>query len=501
MNLTLGLLGLLPFLTLFLGLTLTRLKSFLVAAIVLVMSLLMGFFFWEAGPALLGGAVLEGLVVAVVPIIWVIFAAVFTYLLSQETGAIEAMKQFLRRLSPDRNVQAVLIAFCLGGFLEAVAGFGTAVAIPTALLISIGFPPVRSAVIALVANSVPVAFGALGIPVIVLSQITELPVATLTWFVAVQLLPFAIFVPLALVLIANGGRRGAGASLRDALVIGFAFTVAQTAIARFLGPELVAVGGALAGLGVFALMRRVRGPEGAEARDYQPSAPLGIGKATLNYAMLLVLVLATRLLPLPWLEEAPFRIGFEIQGHPQVIDWLTTPGTLLLLSTMVGAAIQGVSMRTILRNLGRTLNRIKFSALTILSIVALAKVMGYSGIIDSVAEMLAAASGSLYPLIAPILGAIGTFVTGSDTSSNILLGQLQRQTATQAGLPVEWVVASNTSGATAGKMISPQSISVAASTVGMEHEERNIMRSTILYCVGYAVALGLYVLLVSRILS
>ncbi len=485
-----AIIGLVPFLFLFTGLGFTRLQAHLVTFVTLVTSLSLATGVWDAPLSTLALACAEGAVTALVPIIWVIFAAVLSYLVSVETGAMEVIKRHLTAVTSDTRVQSVLIAFCFGGFLEAVAGFGTAVAIPTAMLISIGVAPVPAATMALVSNSVPVAFGALGIPVIALGKVTALDVGTLTRYVAYQLLPFAILVPIAVALIANRGWRGLARVLPDIVVIGVTFSVVQTLIAVFAGPELVAVGGSLASLAVYVAYRAVTGkPE--EKPEWRK-----LLFATANFILLLASVLLTRLIDIPALKQPPFAFTLHFgEGHDVVLDWLTTPGTLLFIATLIGALLQGMSLRTFGHTMKMTASKIKYSALTIIFILMLAKTMFVSGMVSSVAVALAAISGVAFPLISPFIGAIGTFVTGSDTSSNILFGELQRQTATSTGFNPEWLTAANTSGATAGKMISPQSLSVATSVVGIESEQGRLLRQNLLYCLVYLLPLGVYVLL------
>jgi len=493
-NLTFGLISTLPLLLLFAGLTATSIKSHFVTLAALIVTALLACIVWKMSSARLASSVIEGGLIALIPIIWVILAAVFTYFAGVESGAMETVRATLMTLSPDRNVQAVIIAYCFGGFLEGVAGFGTAVAIPTAVLITMGFAPITSAVIALVANSVPVAFGALGIPVIVLAQITGLDLVTLTHYVALQLLPFSILVPVAIALISNGGPTGLGASLPEVLVLGILFGGIQTLTAFYLGPELVAVMGSLGSLALYILYRYFTGKWEADVDQKKLILALA------SYIVLLVLVVITRLLPLDFLKRTPFVLVLPVGISAVKIDWLTTPGTLLFVSAIAGSLLQGLSPKTVVRVFFQSLGRIKWSAWTIVNIVALAKVMGYSGMVASTATLLAAFSGKAYPLLAPGLGAIGTFVTGSDTASNILLGELQRETAKKIGADVSWIVASNTSGATAGKMISPQSISVAAATVGLQSEERAIVRRTFLYCAFYSAVMGLFVYVVNLLL-
>jgi lactate permease len=485
-----GLAGLIPFALLFYGLSATKFKSHLVTFFVLAVTTVLAFF-WHMTLDKLMAVAIEGMVTALVPIIWVIFAAVVTYFITVETGAMETIKKFLFDITPDTNVQVVIIAFCMGGFLESIAGFGTAVAIPTAMLISIGIKPLKAAVLCLVANSVPVAFGALGIPVIILADITALDLALLTKYVAVQLMPFAVLVPAALTIINNGSLKGARKSIIESLFIGISFTIGQIFTAFFLGPELTALIGSIFSLSIFVLYKKFG----------QKTQFKKISWAVINYIILFAMVILTRLIFKEGLKHPFFNPVIGISGHSVKIDYLSTPGTLLFVSAVSGGLIQGLSLKEIGCLMVKSADRIKFSAITIMNIVVLAKVMGYSGMITSVAALVVLVSGKFYPFFAPLIGAVGTFITGSDTSSNILFGELQKKTAIGISADPTWIAASNTSGATAGKMISPQSISVAASTVGLGSEENQIIKITISYCLLYVLLLGIYVYFANFLLT
>lgn len=476
-----------PFLILFTILGFTRIQSYIATSAAMFVTGVMALFLWKTSADIICFSALEGVITALIPIIWVIFAAVFTYFVSVETGAMDEIKNFLIRICPDLRIQAVLIAFCFGGFLESIAGFGTAVAIPTAMLISLGFEPVAAAIVCLVANSVPVAFGALGIPVIVLSSLTGLDQGLLTNHVAIQLTLFAFLVPLAIVLLAGKGNKPEFRVCMDSLLIGMAFSAIQLFVAFIAGPELVAIAASLGSLVFYIIIQHFRNPKAESILSKN------IFMALVPFIILLALVIITRLFDIPFLKRFPFLITLELKGHPVRIDYLTTPGTILLFSAIVGGFMQGITLNKISGLLLKTFLKIKLSCITIISILILAKIMGASGMITSVAKMIASISGVFFPLIAPILGAMGTFVTGSDTSSNILLGELQKQTAISTGFDPSWVAASNTAGATAGKMISPQSISVAAATVGIESRQNEIFRKTFLYCLIYVTVLGIMV--------
>jgi lactate permease len=487
-----GLIGLLPFLALFGMLAFTRIPAYLATLTTMLGTCVLASAIWHAPTSALTHAADEGTVTAFLPILWVIFAAIFVYFVSTETGAMDVIRNMLCRACPDIRIQAVLIAFCFGGFLEAVAGFGTAVAIPTAMLITLGCNPVAAATVALVANSVPVAFGALGIPVITLAKVTDLDVSTLTRHIALQLALFAVVVPVGLAKLADRSRPLDGWVVRDALLIGVVFSATQVAVAFVAGPELVAVVASLFSLVLFLVIQQWRSPEA------KGLFTLALLRATLPFLILLVLVLTTRLISIPVLQKAPFTFttnafSTTTPPHPLKLDIATTPGTLLLLAGVIGGLIQGLRPARLGALLWKTAKTVKWTSVTIVSILILAKVMTVSGMIASVAVQIAHVSGSMFPIIAPMLGALGTFVTGSDTSSNILLGELQKQTAISTGFDPAWVTAANTTGATAGKMISPQSIAIACSTVGIESRQREIFRKTIVYCALYVVAVGLLV--------
>ncbi len=477
-----------PLVLLFIGLGFTRRPAHAVALLAATATALLAWSGWNASLPLLGWAAFEGTVTAVVPILWVILAAIFVFLACTETKAINTFRRFITAVTPDRPVQVVLIAFCLGGFLESVAGFGSAVAVPAGMLIVLGIKPVRATVICLVANSVPVAFGGLGIPMFALANATGLDITTLTRHTAVQLALFAVLIPSVLVLMANGGWRGSRRSLLEALFIGVVFSTTQLLIAWFSGPELVAVGGSLISLFAYvAYSHCLR--QNTPVTPREPGEP-SLFTASLPFICLLVMVLATRLTPLKILQKPPFVLSLGGNGHTVPLDLLTSPGTLLMLSGFIGTLAGGLTFKRSLHLVGQAAAKLRRTAVVVISILILAKIMTASGMIASVAKMLASTVGGYFPLLSPWLGAIGTFVTGSDTSSNILLGSLQKQTAINTGYDPAWLSAANTSGATAGKMISPQSISVGASIAGVESRQNEILRTTIVYCAGYLVLLS-----------
>lgn len=477
----------------------------MVTPLALSATLIVAGLFWNQPLSVLVRSMLEGATLAFWPILTTIFAAVFTYKIGVATGAMGEMQRTLLKVSPDHRIQAILIAFTLGGFLEAMAGFGSAVAIPTGILMALGFQPFSAAIISLVANTVPVAFGALGIPVLTLAQITDLPLNKVTFMITLQLLPLVTLLPLFLVWMATETGKGVRGVIPIALIAGLAFGLGQMGVGAFLGPELAAIGGSVASFFVvFLWLRRcpvgnvwcVRGSSGESG-----SAMIAIGlKPGLRpwwpYIFALAFVMLTRLIPaLHFLRSTPFatEIRFFAGTKPLTIDWFTSPGTLLFLSAIIGGKLQGANMGIFIQSFRETFKAMRPTFITVISIVALAKVMGYSGMVTTIAAAVAGTTGMLFPVFSPLLGALGTFITGSDTSANILFGQLQKETALRLNVSPAWLAAANTSGATAGKMISPQSIAIAAAAAGLTGMEGALLRRTLLYSLIYSGFIGVIV--------
>lgn len=453
-------------------------------------------------------AALEGALLGLWPILWVIFAAIFTYNLTQATGAMDRVRRLLAGVSQDRRVQALLIAWGFGGFLEGAAGFGTAVAIPAAILIGLGFEARRAAVVCLVANTIPVAFGGVGLPVITLAKLTDLDLPRLTFFVALQLTPLVVVLPLVVVALLTRGLAGLRGVIGLCLASGLAFAAPQLALARWVGPELTAIAGSLAAMATVAGWVRLRPPRTVWRFPEDGAAVAAPASSTLReqaiawapYALMLALILGTGTLVPPVnraLAAVQTSVAIVPGAKPLSFAWLLNPGSLMLLGGIAGGLVQGAGPALLVRVAARTARQLSWTALTVTSIVALARIMGHSGMSAAIALALAGSAGKAYPFFAPLVGALGTFVTGSDTSSNVLFGALQKQTALQIGADATWIAAANAAGATAGKMISPQSIAVAASATGQQGKEGELLRGTILHAIAYTVVLGLIVALLA----
>lgn len=504
-----ALLASLPILWLVLGIGGLRMVAYRACLIGLVLSLGLACFFWDMGPVLLGRAVADGAAFALFPILFVILAAFFTYNLSIHTNAIAHIKALLAGISTDRRVQALLIAWGFGGFMEGVAGFGTAVAVPAAMLLALGFPPFTAAILCLLANTVAVPFGVIGLPISTLAQVSELPVSAVSFTVACQLAPLVLAGPVLIVLSLTRSFRKMWQVWPYVLGSGLSFAVVQLLTVYYMGPELAAILGSLASIGtIVALVKYLPVQEEwrfnkdpALQQKRQSPGSLRITeqlRAWSPYLILLLLALGTsRVFPLIHETLSAIKSTWLIYngpgGKPHVVYWLLTPGSLVLISGFLGGLIQQASCRDMGRQFARTFCQLSLTGVTILSIVAMAKVLSYSGMIQTIAIAIADGTGRIYPLFAPFLGGLGTFVTGSDTSSALLFGMLQKEVALRLGLDPVWIVAANSSGACIGKLVSPQSIAIAAIAVQLAGHEGRILASAIRYAIPLLLFVGILI--------
>lgn len=506
------LIALVPIVWLIVSLGVLKLPAHKTCLFTAFLSLLIAIIFWKM-PVIDGiTASIEGMTIALWPILLVIVAALFTYNLACETKTMDVMKTMLSSITTDNRIQVLILAWGFGGFLEAVAGYGTAVAIPASILASIGFNPIFAAVICLISNTVPTAFGAIGIPVTTLATVTNLDVVHLSYITSLQLAGFIMLIPFLLVILTERNIKAVKGVFWITLVSGASFAIPQIFIAKYLGAELPALIGSICSMICTIIMAKVMNKkeevsiattpdDNAEANCEvvvkKVSAKEGI-LAWLPYILLCTLILITSPL-VPSLNSFVGQFSSNIHiysGDPASTAgffWINTPGMMIIIATVIAGFIQKLKFGYMTKVFINTVVQLKTSFITIMSIVAISKIMSYSGMTSSISFGLCAITGSLYPLIAPLLGAIGTFVTGSDTSANILFGGLQVEAAKALSIDPYWIAAANTAGATAGKMISPQSIAIATSATGLIGQEGKIFSSTVKYCLGYVVILGLIV--------
>lgn len=497
-----------------------KIKAYRAALISAVLAFLLAVTVWSMPLEFAFQAALEGAATGLWPIMWVIIAAIYTYNVTAETGSMNIISKTLAKISPDRRIQALILAFSFGGFLEAAAGFGTAVAIPASLLAGIGFDPLFAAVICLIANTVPVAFGAIGIPIITLAQVTGISQKILTAYTAYQLVPFIIILPFVLVIVLTKSLKYLKEVIGVCFISGISFAVFQTLVAVFIGPEIAAIVGSLASLLAIVVYVKIKPIKniwifpGEKVNNEVASTKLTdenevkiSGKKQLiawtPYIVLLILIMSVNFVPqFKFLGNISSKVQlyFGPGGKPLVFQWINTPGSIMFISAIIGGLVQGSSIKSLAVVFIKTIKQLLPTIVFVSSIVAMAKIMGYSGMVSVIAITLANAAGKVYPFISPLIGALGAFITGSDTSSNILFGALQKQTALQIHANAAWIAAANAVGASAGKMISPQSIAVAATATGLAGKEGKILKSTLPYCLGYVILLGVLIFTVGNMI-
>lgn len=472
---------------------------------------------WQMSPVNMATAALEGFAMALWPIVIVIIAAVFTYNLTVHTGAMETIKRMLCSVSADRRVLTLLIGWCFGGFLEGMAGFGTAVAIPASMLMALGISPVTSILACLIANGVPTMFGSIGIPTTTLASITGIDVVQLSTVQALQVFPFVVACPILMVALVGHGRKALKGTLPIALVSGVSFAVSLVAAAHFIGgdlPDVVASVVSLVLTFAYALHMHKNGAEVpeeyrldvAEGDDAPAESVADKIRAWSPFALIFVVLLATSKL-VPSINGPLSAIKSTVNiyaGDPTAtltFSWINTPGVLIFACGIVGGLIQHCPPREMLGVLGATCKQMSKTVVTMLGVLACAKIMGYSGMIASIAAFFVAALGGFYPLVAPLLGALGTFVTGSGTSSEVLFGNVQLQAAQSIGVNETWLVAANSLGVSAGKMLSPQNIAIGCAACGLVGKDGEILGKIAKYAFAFAAAMAVLVFVGSLVLA
>jgi L-lactate transport len=453
------------------------------------------------------------------PICWIMFWAIFLYRLSVETGQFEVVKHSIGGLTPDRRLQALLIAFAFGAFVEGAAGFGAPVAVAAAMLAGLGFSPFYAAGICLLANTAPVAFGSIGIPVVTLAAITGLPLSQLSAAVGRICAPVSLFIPAYLVAV-MGGWSGLMGVLPAALACGLAFAGAQFLASNFLGPELTDILASLSAICATLLLTWWWKPKdrfefaGAQKESLLPQrhSKGAVLKAWAPYLFLVVCVLLwgqagvkslfsrpTLILEWPALharvaQAPPIVAGLTPYAAKYSFNWLSASGTACLVACVLSILFLRVPFRTAWRVFVTTCSQMAKPVLTVASMLALAFLMNYSGATATLGLSFAT-SGAAFPFFSALLGWLGVFLTGSDTSANALFGNLQVVTAHKLGLNPILMAASNSSGGVMGKMISLQSIAVAAAATGMtQDEESRLFRMTLKHSLLLASVIGCVVL-------
>ncbi|MGW0627244.1 L-lactate permease [Streptomyces sp. NPDC002758] len=491
-----------------------RLKAHLAGLIGLLAAVLVACFAYGMPLDQTLSSAVQGAAFGLFPILWIVVNALWVYRMTVRTRHFDILRRSFGRLSDDPRIQALVVAFCFGALLEALAGFGAPVAICSVMLVALGFDPVRAAVVSLVANTAPVAFGAMGTPVVTLAQVTGLPLDSVASVVGRQTPLLALVVPLVLVGLVDG-KRGLRETWVPALVCGVAFAAAQFAVSNYVSAQLADIAASLIGAGALVAVPHARVPAteavrtsvltGARSADLDESDPRPeVLRAYAPYALIVVIFSVAQIPAVKdWLAgttktyDWPFLNVVNPDGDPvggNIFTWpiVSTGGTLVLIAGVLTAVVLGVHARVAVREWLGTVVELRFAILTVTSVLALAYVMNLSGQAATIGHFVAAAGAGL-GFLSPVLGWFGVAVSGSDTSANALFGALQVSAARESGLSPELLAAANSSGGVLGKMISPQNLTIACAAVGLAGREGDLLRKVLPWSVGLLLVMCLIV--------
>lgn len=434
---------------------------------------------------------LEGFASALWPIILVIIAAIFTYNLSLRTGAMDVIKRLLAGVSNDMRVLVLLIGWGFGGFMEGMAGFGTAIAIPASMLAGMGMNPILACLACMLSNSFPTAFGSVGIPTVTLQTVTGLDIMPLAYITVIEMLPFMILVPFLMIMAGCGGPKALKGVVGITLVAGVSFVLPELLVAKFLGAELPVIVGSVCSMLCILIFAKLRGkkevPEqyrmssGEEAAKPDTMTPV---QAFMPFILIFVFLLLTSKLVPPvnsFLKvfSSSFKISTAASAGNASFSWVNTPGVWIILATVIGGFIQKAGGRVMWDTFCATVKQLVKTMITIMSVLAVAKIMTYSGMISDMANLFVTLTGRFYGFVAPIIAALGAFVTGSGTNTEVLLGRLQSEAANAIGASPYWLAAANSVGAGIGKIVSPQCIATAVAAVGLTGQDSKMLSAVI----------------------
>ncbi len=517
-----------------------KMKGYVAGLTTLIVALLLAILFFKmpVGTAIMAAS--QGAVYGLLPIGWIIITSVFLYNVTVRTGQFEIIRHSVLSITEDRRIQALLVAFSFGAFLEGAAGFGAPVAISAALLVGLGFNPLYAAGLCMIANTAPVAFGAIGIPITAMEGPTGIPALEISKMVGRQLPLLSIFIPFLLVWIMVGFKK-TWEVLPAILVSGITFAITQFLSSNFLGPELPDVLSALVSLLALAIFMKFWKPKtiyrfkDEQLTINQKNTSYTGGQIFKAWSPFIILTAFISVWGIPTIKSAltghyeGTNLALTVMNklgqwltftpevplvHEKILDGMTNvpiaavyklevlgaAGTAILLAAIVTKFIFNVSWKEWFAILGQTANEIKYPLLTICAVVAYAYVVNAAGMTTTLGLILAK-TGALFPFFSPILGWIGVFITGSDTSANVLFAKLQQVTANSVGMDPVLALAANSSGGVTGKMISPQSIAVAAAAVGLMGRESELLRFTIKYSIILLLMVCILTFLQSNILS
>lgn len=540
--------ALIPILYFFWALAIKKMKGYVAGLTTLLIALLLVVTFYKMPIKTAIMSAVQGGVYGLTPIGWIIITSVFLYKITVKTGQFDIIRSSVLSITEDRRLQALLIAFSFGAFLEGAAGFGAPVAISAALLVGLGFNPLYAAGLCLIANTAPVAFGAIGIPITAMEGPTGIPAMEISKMVGRQLPFLSVFIPFYLVVMMAGFKK-AWEVMPAILVSGVTFAITQYLSSNFIGPELPDILSALVSLFALAIFLKFWKPKTIYrfSSEQELAATLATnaskrtetsytgGQVFKAWSPFLVLTAFISLWGIPVVKQAitghyeganVILKGVNALGHaltlmPEVpflhekvisgssgeaiaavfkLEILGGAGTAILLASVVTKYILGMSWRDWAITFGETVNEIKYPLLTICAVVGYAYITNSSGM-STTLGMVLAKTGALFPFFSPVLGWLGVFITGSDTSANLLFAKLQQVTSTSIGMDPVLALAANSSGGVTGKMISPQSIAVACAAVGLAGKESDLLRFTVKHSIFLLLLICIITYLQSNVFS
>jgi len=495
-----ALVAVLPILFIFWALIIKKMKGYQASVVAILLAILIAIVVYGMPVKLALLSTVNGALYGLFPICWIVITAVFLFNITVESGQFEIIKHFMASITSDRRLQALLIAFSFGSFLEGTAGFGAPVAITAAMLVGLGFNPLYAAGICLIANTAPVAFGAIGIPITVASQVTSIPEMAISQMVGRTLPILSVMLPFYLVLLMSGYKKTVEI-LPAILVSGVSFAFIQWFSSNFLGPALPDVIAGIGSIVTLICFLKFWKPKQVWRFPNEPAPTLQVeGQYTTGqvvrawspFIMLTLMIIAWGMQPIKDVLNAVGQLQFEFPGihntisdrngkpiaHVFKFNYLSAAGTAILLASIISIPLIGLKFSSAASIFLKTLKQLKFPIITVASVLGFAYIVNDSGITITLAQALAS-TGWLFPFFAPVLGWLGVFITGSDTSANALFGKLQAATATSIGVDPVVTVAANVSGGVVGKMISPQSIAVAAAAGHLVGKESELFRFTV----------------------
>ena len=477
-----------------------KMKGYLASVLTMTLAIILAVVVYHMPLKLALASALHGALYGLFPICWIIIGAVFLFNVTVKSGHFEIIKNFMASITPDRRLQALLIAFSFGAFLEGAAGFGAPVAISAAMLVGLGFNPLYAAGLCLIANTAPVAFGSVGTPIIMASRVSDIPEMAISQMVGRTLPILSVVVPFYLVVLMSGFKRSMEV-LPAIVVSGVSFAFFQWFAANYIGPMLPDVLAGIASIISMMILLRYWKPQVVWRFSEEPPQTLdsnlkySVGEVTRAWSPFIIMTLFIIAWGLDPVKGALNSIGilkFEIPGlnviykadgtplaiKPFELNYLSAPGTALLFTSIIAIPLLGVTYSEAVKIYWATLKQLWFSIVTIACVVGFAFIANYSGMSIAMAVALAS-TGVLFPFFSPILGWLGVFLTGSDTSSNALFCKLQYSSAESLGVDPVVTVSANASGGVTGKMISPQSIAIGAAAVGLVGKESDLFRFTV----------------------